>query len=153
MTASLARFSAVAAIVLGGLCALGVLPVRALAGTIDPTRAVVAWSVAFGTVLLAGVLAYLPMGSAFARRSLETRAQAFLVGLGIRLFLVLGVCVGVWASGALPTPPFLAGTGIAYLAILVLEITFFVRSAGVASPPATGEGSGGTVTSAPVKGT
>jgi hypothetical protein len=123
MTASLPRFALKAAIVLAGVCALGIVPVERLASS----QGVVAWGVAFAIVWVGAVLGYLPVTTRFAARSLETRAQAWMVGLGLRLFLVLGACVAVWSGRFVRPEPFLVGAGVGYAVVLVLEITAFLR--------------------------
>lgn len=136
MTASLPRFALKAAIVLAGVCALGIVPVERWAST----QGVVAWAVAFAVILAGAVLGFLPMTTRFAARSLETRAQAWMIGLGLRLFFVLGVCVAVWTGKFVAPEPFLVGAGIGYAVILALEIASFVRSARLESNVLTPKG-------------
>ncbi len=124
MTASLPRFALKAAIVLAGVCALGIVPVDRLASS----QGLVAWGVAFAVVWVGALLGYLPVTTNFAARSLETRAQAWMIGLGLRLFFVLGACVAVWSSRVLAPEPFLVGAGIGYAVVLALEIAELLRS-------------------------
>ena len=118
MTASLPRFAIKTGLVLAGVCALGIFPVERWASA----QGVVAWSVAFAVVFVGAILGALPAATAFGSTSLEARAQAWLIGLGLRLLFLLGACLAVWLSRAVLPSPFLAGTGIGYAIVLALEV-------------------------------
>ena len=125
MTASLPRFALKAAVVLAGVCALGIVPVDRWA----PSQGLGSWAAAFATVWVGALLGYLPLTTTFASKTLEARAQAWMIGLGLRLFFVLGACVAVWSSRVLPPEPFLVGAGVGYAVVLAIEIAAFLRDA------------------------
>lgn len=130
MTASLPRFALRTAIVLAGVCALGMWPISRW----NPSQGVTAWGLAFALVFVGAVAGFLPMTTGFARRNHESRAQAWLIGLGLRMLIVLTGCLVVWSTGVLAPAPFLAGAGAGYAVILAIEIVSFARELPRATP-------------------
>ncbi len=131
MTPSLPRFAGIAAATLGAVCAAGALPTRSAAGT----DGLVAMGVAASLVFVGALLGYLPMLSKLARTGPEGRANAFLVGLGIRLFFTLAGVL-VFGMGLLPARvAFLVWAGIGYAVLLVVEILGLVRGLARAATP------------------
>jgi len=136
MTASFPRFALRTVLVLAASCACGVWPVERAWST----QGVVAWGLAFALVAVAACAGFVPMTTEFARRDTANRAQAWLVGLGLRMFVTLGGCLAVWTTRALEPVPFLVGACVAYAVVLATEITSVLRSLASASTsvPATG---------------
>lgn len=136
MTPSFPRFAGIAAAALAGVCAVGFLPTRAAAGT----EGLVAMGVAAALVYAGALLGYLPLLSKYAQSGPQGLANAFLVGLGARLFFTL-TGVLVLGMGLLPArASFLLFAGIGYAVILVVEIVGLVRgmpAAASASVPAS----------------
>jgi threonine/homoserine/homoserine lactone efflux protein len=126
LTLSLLRFSGLAAITVAGACLVGFLPTREAAGT----EGLVAMGVASGIVWLASLVGYLPLDRAASQRApAAVRAQATLLGLGIRLFVALAGAAYVILGRRLEAPmAFIAWLGIQYLALLALETLTTLRS-------------------------
>jgi len=122
MSPSLPRFALVAAATVVAACAAGAWPTVRLAGTDALAGMAVAAGISFATALL-GVLPVAMTASA----PLERRAQAFLAGLGIRLFVTLGVLLAVWVGDAPLKQVIVVWTGVLYLLLLALEILVVAR--------------------------
>lgn len=130
MTPSFPRFAGIAAAALAGVCAVGFLPTRAAAGT----EGLVAMGVAAALVYTAALLGYLPLLSKHARSGPQGLANAFLIGLGARLFFTLAGVL-VLGMGLLPgRAAFLLWAGIGYAVILVVEIVGLIRGLPTAIP-------------------
>ena len=79
-------------------------------------------AVAAGASLVCALVAYVPIASAAHAARLETRLQAAMVAMLIRLFASLIVVFVVLQTGLAPAAtPFVAWIGIDYAALLVLE--------------------------------
>jgi hypothetical protein len=127
VTLSLARFAGSAAATVAAVCGLGAWPTIRLAGD-DPVGALIAMGGAAGVALVGATLGFLPLTLSRAVESIEARAQAWMIGLGVRLFLTMGVLIGVWSADIPKKSVFLVWTGVLYLALLVLELIVVVRS-------------------------
>ena len=123
MTASLPRFALRTALVLAAVCAIGIWPIDRW----KASQGVVAWSIAFALVFVGALAGFWPMTMKFARNAPESRAQAWLAGLGLRMLVVLAGCVTVWSTRALLPEPFLAGAGVGYAFVLAFEVASVAR--------------------------
>jgi hypothetical protein len=122
MTPSFPRFALAAAATVLAACAVGAWPTARLAG---PT-ALSGLGIAAGIALLTALVGYLPIART-AGAPLERRAQAFLAGLGLRLFLTLGLLLAVWAGDVPHRTVVLLWTGALYRVLLFLEILVVAR--------------------------
>lgn len=85
-------------------------------------------------VFVGALLGYLPLLSRYARSGAEGQANAFLIGLGIRLFFTLAGVL-VLGMGLVPArAAFLVWAGIGYAVILVVEIVTLVRGLAPSAP-------------------
>ncbi len=125
---------------------MGALPTRSAAGT----EGLVAMGVAAALVFVGALLGYLPLLSRLARTGPEGQANAFLVGLGIRLFFTLAGVL-VLGMGLLPArTAFLVWAGIGYAVLLVVEIVGLVRGLSRTDAPSSRPGSTPAPASAPL---
>jgi hypothetical protein len=122
MTPSFPRFALLAAATVVAACALGAWPTVRIAGD----GALAGTAIAAGIALVSALVGYLPVART-AAAPLERRAQAFLAGLGLRLFLTLGVLLAVWVGEVPHKKVILLWTGVLYLALLFLEIVVVAR--------------------------
>ncbi len=122
MTPSLPRFACLATGVVVAACGVGAWPTVTQSGS----AGVVGMAIAAGLSVAGAVAGYLPV-AAKAAAALETRAQAWMVGLGLRLFLTMGVLLALWSLGAAWKTPFLVWTGILYALLLGLELVVVAR--------------------------
>jgi hypothetical protein len=83
---------------------------------------------AAGLASIAAVLGYLPMSFTRPGDSYETRANAFMIGLGLRLFVTLGALTAVWFAGVPQRGVVVAWTGVLYGVLLVVELIVVARS-------------------------
>lgn len=123
MSLSFPRFAATAAATLVALCAVGAWPTFRVAGG----DGLASMGFAAGIAFLGALLGILP--SAFSSPRPESRIQAAMLGVGVRLLVTLGATFAVLATEAAPArSPFLLWTGLAYAALLVVETAVLVRS-------------------------
>jgi hypothetical protein len=122
MTPSFPRFALAATTTVVAVCAAGAWPTVRVAGN----GALPGMAVAAGIAVLTALLGYLPVART-ASAPLERRAQAFLAGLGIRLFLTLGILLAIWVGEAPHKHVILVWTGVLYLVLLFLEILVVAR--------------------------
>ena len=116
MTSSLLRFSGAAALALTALCAAGAWPTWSLAGT----DGLVSMAMAAGLSWLGATLGFVP--SAMASPRYESRIQAAMLGMVLRIFATLAAVFVVLAGGLAPARvAFISWIGIGYAALLVLE--------------------------------
>lgn len=106
------------------VCAAGAWPTYA----IDGTNGLVGMGLAAALGLVGAIGGYLPLVSDMAARSVEGRAQAWMMGLGIRLFLTLGVLFALWSAEVAFRSSLLLWTGILYVVLLLIETVVVARS-------------------------
>ena len=117
------RFAGTAAATLVALCAAGAYPTSRLSGA----DGLFAMGIAAGVSFVGAVLGFLP--SALASSRYESRVQAAMLGVVVRLFVTLAAVLTVMATGAAAArTPFVAWTGIDYAAMLVLETVVVLRA-------------------------
>ncbi len=126
MAHPIVRFTLAAALTLAAVAATGAWPAHALWGS--PGLVAMGWAAAISFV--GALVGYLPTALAGADATLERRAQACLVGMGLRMFLSLAAILAVLRTGASGHPTaFVATTGVFYLSLLVLDSVVLVRAA------------------------
>ena len=126
---------------------MGALPTRSAAGT----EGLVAMGVAAALVFVGALLGYLPLLSRMGRTGPEGQANAFLIGLGIRLFFTLAGVLVFGMGNLLPArAAFLVWAGIGYAVLLVVEILGLVRGLARAAVPAAAPSHGDPVAHAHV---
>jgi hypothetical protein len=123
VTPPLARFAGLSAITVAVVCAVGAWPTVAAAGAGSLGAMAAAAALAF----VGAVLGYAPV-AARASAPVETRAQAWLVGLGIRMFLTLAALFAAWMLEVPHRVVLLGWTAGLYLALLALETVLMARS-------------------------
>jgi hypothetical protein len=106
--------------------ALGVLAAAGASALTDQPRAGAA--AAFGAfgVWLSGVVSLAPV--ARASRRAEPIAGAWLLGMGIRVVLSLGLAIAGGAAGGLPLTVTLVATAATYFPMCMLEATLIARA-------------------------
>ena len=81
-------------------------------------------AIIFGTA----VVGWVPVARHLLGTSVEGRAQSFLVGMSVRMFLTLAVLLTAWNGGWLPhRGAFLTWIGVLYAVVLVLETVLLSR--------------------------
>lgn len=130
---SLARFAGLAAATILVVCAVGAWPTHALSGS----GGFVAMAIAAVLTFVGSVGGYLPILSRAASGSIEARAQAWMIGLGIRLFLTLGVLLAFWAAGFAQREALLIWASALYVVLLAVETVVVARTLRVANPSGT----------------
>lgn len=105
-------------------CAAGAWPTHAVAGP----AGFVGMAGGAGLALVGAIVGFLPLRSAAARRGPEHCAQAWLIGLGLRLFLTMGVLFGFWGAEVAWRAPLLIWTGVLYVVLLALETVVVART-------------------------
>lgn len=133
MTPTLTRFAGLAAATVAAVCGLGAWPTVALAGG----GALVAMGAAALLAFVGALLGYLPLTRRAAAASVEARAQAWMIGLGVRLFATMAVLLALWSASIPHRTAFLVWTGVLYAALLVLELVVVARSLSAADRPGT----------------
>ncbi|MCC7138256.1 MAG: hypothetical protein IT460_07495 [Planctomycetes bacterium] len=133
MTPSLARFAGFAAATVAAVCGLGAWPTLAAAGS----GSLVAVGAAALLAFLGAVLGYLPLTTRAAGASVEARAQAWMIGLGVRLFVTMAVLLALWGTSIPHRTVFLVWTGVLYVALLAFELVVVARSLAAAGRPGT----------------
>ena len=126
MAHPLLRFAAAATVAIAALAAAGAWPTHALAGL----DGLVAMALAAGISLGGAVLGFLPTALAGRTATLERRANASMIGLGVRMLLTLVAVLVLLQVGAVAArSAFAVWVGADYLALLVLESVLLVRAA------------------------
>lgn len=123
-TPSLARFTGIAAATVSVVCAAGAWPTYSVGGR----DGLVGMGMAAALALVSSVGGYLPILSRAAAASIEARAQAWMIGLGIRLFVTLGVLLTLWTVGLRERESLLIWTGALYVVLLVVETVVVART-------------------------
>ena len=117
------RFAGTAAATLVAICAAGAYPTSRLSGA----DGLVAMGIAGGVSFVGACLGFLP--SALAPSRYESRVQAAMLGIVVRLFVTLAAVLAVLASGAAAArTAFVAWIGIDYAAMLALETVVVLRA-------------------------
>lgn len=120
------RFTGAAVVTLAAVAAACAWPAHALWGS----GALPAMGLAAAVSIVGAVLGFLPTALLRPDAPLERRAQASLVGLGLRMLLTLVAVLVVLQTGAAAhATAFAATTGVFYLALLALETVLLVRAA------------------------
>lgn len=132
-TPSLARFAGIAAATILVVCAAGAWPTYVLSGA----GGFLGMGIAAALTWVGSVGGYLPILSRAASASIEARAQAWMIGLGIRLFLTLGVLLALWAVGFPQREALLVWASVLYVALLAVETVVVARTMRVANPSGT----------------
>lgn len=85
-------------------------------------------AIAAGVVLATAILGYLPVALRVLGPSVLAQAQSLLVGMGVRMFLTLGVLLASWNGDWLPhRAAFLAWIGLLYAVVLTIETVLVSR--------------------------
>jgi len=123
-TPSLVRFAGLATATVLVVCAAGAWPTYAVGGT----TGLVGMGLAAALGVVGAIGGYLPLVTDLGSRSVEGRAQAWMMGLGIRLFLTLGVLLALWSAEVAFRSSLLLWTGILYVVLLLIETIVVARS-------------------------
>ncbi len=122
---SFARFLGTAVACVAGACALGFYPTWSAAGG----DGLVAMAAAAAIGLFGAAAGYVPQVKT-AGSPIETRVNAALIGLGIRLLLTLAVVFTVVQVDILAARfAFLIWAGVHYMVLLAVETAAIVRQA------------------------
>jgi hypothetical protein len=117
LTGRYARFLALAAGIVIGLCAIGFVPTRRLSGE----AGVIAMAIGCGISLISAALAgglLVALGS----ETPEARMQRAFLAMVVRLAVVVALGLAAALSGAVARQPLLFWIGTAYVALLPLEV-------------------------------
>ena len=112
-----ARFLSLAAAIVFGLCALGWLPTRRLAGAEGITAMLTGCAISLLSAALAGCL-LIVVGA----DTPEARMQRSFLAMVVRLAVVVALGAAAALSGELARQPLLFWIGTAYVALLPLEV-------------------------------
>jgi hypothetical protein len=112
-----ARFLTVAVAIVVGLCAIGWLPTRRLAGADAVAAMVVGCAISLISAALAGWLLIVVGGE-----TPEARMQRGFLAMVVRLAVVVVLGTAAVFSGELARQPLLFWIGTAYVALLPLEV-------------------------------
>jgi hypothetical protein len=112
-----ARFLTVAVAIVVGLCAIGWLPTRRLAGADAVAAMVVGCAISLISAALAGWLLIVVGGE-----TPEARMQRGFLAMVVRLAVVVVLGMAAALSGELARQPLLFWIGTAYVALLPLEV-------------------------------
>src|SRR5262245_26730072 len=134
MIPSLSRFAGTAAAIVAVLCAAGAWPTHRAAGG----DGLVSMAIAAGVTLACAIAGYVPAARSAHAARLESRLQAAMLGILVRLFATLAAVFAVLQTRSAPSATaFVIWIGLDYAALLVLE-TRIVAGAGRATQPAGG---------------
>lgn len=111
------RFLSLAVAIVFGLCALGWLPTRRLAGTDAVAAMLVGCAISLVAAALAGWLLVAVSGD-----TPEARMQRSFLAMVVRLAVVVALGVAAALSGEIARQPLLFWIGTAYVALLPLEV-------------------------------
>ena len=112
-----ARFLGLAVAIVVGLCAIGWLPTRRLAGAEAVAAMVAGCAIGLLSAALAGWLL-----TAVAADTPEARMQRSFLAMVVRLAVVVVLGVAAVLSGEFARAPLLFWMGAAYVALLPLEV-------------------------------
>jgi len=112
-----ARFLGLAVAIVAGLCAIGWLPTRRLAGAEAVAAMVAGCAIGLLSAALAGWLL-----TAVAADTPEARMQRSFLAMVVRLAVVIVLGVAAVLSGEFARAPLLFWMGAAYVALLPLEV-------------------------------
>jgi hypothetical protein len=112
-----ARFLGLAVAIVAGLCAIGWLPTRRLAGGGAIAAMVAGCAIGLLSAALAGWLL-----TAVAADTPEARMQRSFLAMVVRLAVVIVLGVAAVLSGEFARAPLLFWMGAAYVALLPLEV-------------------------------
>lgn len=112
-----AWFLAFAAAIVLGLCAIGLLPTRRLAGPEGIPAMVAGCAIGFVSAALAGGLL-----TAVSAESPEARMKRSFLAMVVRLAVVVALGAAAVASGEFARVPLLFWIGTAYVMLLPLEV-------------------------------
>jgi hypothetical protein len=112
-----ARFLTVAVAIVAGLCAMGWLPTRRLAGADAVAAMVAGCAISLIAAALAGWLLIVVGGE-----TPEARMQRGFLAMVVRLAVVVVLGIAAALSGELARQPLLLWIAIAYVALLPLEV-------------------------------
>jgi hypothetical protein len=119
-----ARFLGLAVAIVLGLCAVGFVPTRRLAGTEAVWAMVAGCAISLVSAALAGGL-LIAVGAATP----EARMQRSFLAMMIRLVVVIVLGVAAALSGEFARAPLLFWMATAYVALLPLEVRLAIASA------------------------
>lgn len=111
------RFLGLAVVIVSGLCAIGWLPTRRLAGAGADAAMVAGCAIGLLSAALAGWLL-----TTVAAETPEARMQRSFLAMIVRLAVVVVLGVAAVFSGEFARAPLLFWMGAAYLALLPLEV-------------------------------
>ena len=117
MSRRFAAFLGTAAAIVLGLCLAGVLPTRRVAGAPGVTAMVAGCAVSFVSAALAGGLLVL-----VAAETPEARMKRAALAMVVRLAVVVALGAAAVFSGEFARVPLLFWIGVAYVALLPLEV-------------------------------
>ena len=112
-----ARFLSLAVAIVLGLCAVGWLPTRRLAGAGGVPAMVAGCAISLLSAALAGGLLIIVSGD-----TPEARMQRGFLAMVVRLAVVVALGAAAALSGEVARQPLLFWIGIAYVALLPLEV-------------------------------
>ena len=112
-----ARFLSLAVAIVIGLCAVGFLPTRRLAGAGAVTAMVAGCAISLLSAALAGWLLIVVSGE-----TAEARMQRGFLAMVVRLAVVVAIGMAAALSGEIARQPLLFWIGTAYVALLPLEV-------------------------------
>ncbi len=112
-----ARFLGLALVIVAGLCGIGWLPTRRLAGTAAVGAMVAGCAIGLVSAALAGLLL-----TSVAAETPEARMQRSFLAMLIRLAVVVVLGIAAVFSGEFARSPLLFWMGAAYVALLPLEV-------------------------------
>jgi hypothetical protein len=112
-----ARFLGLAAAIVAGLCVIGWLPTRRLAGEQAVAAMVAGCAIGLLSAALAGWLL-----TAVAAETPEARMQRSFLAMIVRLAVVIAFGIAAVFSGEFARAPLLFWIGTAYVALLPLEV-------------------------------
>ena len=117
-----ARFLGMAVVIVIGLCAVGWLPTRRLAGPQAPTAMVAGCTI---SLLSAGLAAYVL--TAVRADTPQVRMRRGFLAMIARLVVALVLGLAAALSGEFATSPLLFWLALAYIALLPLEVRLAVQ--------------------------
>ena len=110
-------FLAAAVAIVGALAGIGFVPTRRLAGDVGIPSMLAGCAIGLISAACAGVLLV-----TMAAETPEARMKRSFLAMVVRLAIIVALAVAAVLSGAFSTAPLLLWMGIAYMALLPLEV-------------------------------
>ena len=118
------RFLGLAFAIVAGLCAIGFLPTRRLAGPDALTAMAAGCAISFVAAAMAGALLVVVDAA-----TPEARMQRSFMATVVRLVIVVLLGIGAALSGEFSRSPLLLWMAMSYIALLPLEVMLAIRPA------------------------